>query len=109
EGADLVVTGEGRLDAQSSSGKAPAEVARRAARASVRVALVVGSAEAGAADALVPDVRTPDVGTPHVRAPGAPVAPEVVELTRLAGSPEASLADPARWIEAAAATLAART
>src|SRR5699024_8321054 len=104
EGAGLVVTGEGRLDAQSSSGKAPAEVARRAARASVRVALVVGSAEAGAADALVPDVRTPDV-----RAPGAPVAPEVVELTRLAGSPEASLADPARWLEAAAATLAART
>ena len=88
---------------------AQAEVARRAARASVRVALVVGSAEAGAADALVPDVRTPDVGTPHVRAPGASVAPEVVELTRLAGSPEASLADPARWLEAAAATLAART
>lgn len=119
EGADLVVTGEGRLDAQSSSGKAPAEVARRAARAGVRVALVVGSAEAGAADALAhdaltydaltPDVRTLDVGTPHVRTPGAPVAPEVVELTRLAGSPEASLADPARWLEAAAATLAART
>lgn len=117
EGADLVVTGEGRLDAQSAAGKAPAEVARRAARAGVRVALVVGSAEAGAADALAhdahdaltPDVRTPNVGTPHVRAPGVPVAPEVVELTRLAGSPEASLADPARWLEAAAAALAART
>ena len=77
--------------------------------ASVTAVREAGAADALAHDALTPDVRTPDVGTPHVRGPGASVAPEVVELTRLAGSPEASLADPARWLEAAAANLAART
>lgn len=90
--ADLVVTGEGRLDAQSAAGKAPAEVARRAARAGVRLALVVGSADPGAATALAADAESP----------------QVVELARLAGSVEASLADPVRWLEAAGARLAER-
>jgi len=84
--ADLVVTGEGRLDAQSVAGKAPAEVARRAARAGARLALVVGSAEPGAAAGLA--------------------APKVVELVALAGSRDASLAEPVRWLEAAGAHLA---
>ena len=42
-GADLVVTGEGRFDGQSAAGKAPTEVARRAAAAGVPVALVAGA------------------------------------------------------------------
>src|SRR6266567_3917262 len=41
-GAALVVTGEGRLDAQTLSGKAPAGVARAAARQSVPVVVVAG-------------------------------------------------------------------
>ncbi|MET7637247.1 glycerate kinase [Streptomyces sp. NPDC005438] len=42
-GADLVITGEGRLDAQSLRGKAPVAVARLAAAHGVRTVAVVGS------------------------------------------------------------------
>lgn len=41
--ADLAITGEGRMDAQSARGKAPVGVARRCARAGVPVVAVVGS------------------------------------------------------------------
>lgn len=41
-GAGLVITGEGRLDAQSLSGKAPVGVARAAARHGIPVAAVAG-------------------------------------------------------------------
>ncbi|MDP2313738.1 MAG: glycerate kinase [Pseudomonadota bacterium] len=41
-GVDLVITGEGRVDAGSLQGKAPATVARRAARRGVPVAIVAG-------------------------------------------------------------------
>lgn len=43
EGVDLVITGEGRMDAQSAFGKAPVGVARRAARRGIPVVAVVGS------------------------------------------------------------------
>ena len=42
-GADLVFTGEGRVDAQTAYGKAPGEVAKRAAAAGVPVVLLAGS------------------------------------------------------------------
>lgn len=42
-GCALVLTGEGRLDAQTSFGKAPAEVAERARRAGVPCAVIAGS------------------------------------------------------------------
>ena len=42
QGADLVVTGEGRLDAQSGMGKAVGGVARRAKRADVPVIALAG-------------------------------------------------------------------
>ncbi|HET9781718.1 MAG TPA: glycerate kinase [Candidatus Dormibacteraeota bacterium] len=42
-GADLVFTGEGRADEQTAYGKAPGEVARRAAAAGVPVVLLAGS------------------------------------------------------------------
>jgi glycerate kinase len=41
-GADLVITGEGSLDAQSLAGKAPVGVARAAARLGVPVVAVAG-------------------------------------------------------------------
>lgn len=44
-GADLVLTGEGRLDAQTSWGKAPAEVARRAGLAGVPCVAIAGSVQ----------------------------------------------------------------
>jgi glycerate kinase len=43
EGAGLVITGEGRLDAQTAMGKAPAGVAKRAARLGVPVAAIAGA------------------------------------------------------------------
>jgi len=46
-GADLVITGEGRIDAQTAYGKAPGEVARRAAEAGVPVLFVAGTRAAG--------------------------------------------------------------
>jgi glycerate kinase len=42
-GADLVITGEGRVDSQTASGKAPGEVAKRALAAGVPVLLLAGS------------------------------------------------------------------
>ncbi|WP_141748114.1 glycerate kinase, partial [Brachybacterium sp. HMSC06H03] len=41
--ADLVVTGEGKLDVQTLQGKGPAEVARRAAAAGLPVLAVAGA------------------------------------------------------------------
>lgn len=47
ERADVVVTGEGRFDAQSLRGKAPAGVLRLAREAGCRAALVAGGVEEG--------------------------------------------------------------
>ncbi|GAB2513314.1 glycerate kinase [Microbacterium petrolearium] len=84
-GADLVVTGEGSFDGQSAAGKAPAHVAELARAAGVPVALVAGR--------IAPDA---DVSA-FVRA---------VSLTELAGSGEAAIADPERWLREAGAALA---
>lgn len=53
DGADLVVTGEGRLDAQTLGGKAPAGVAERARRHGVPVVAVCGQDQLGASDLFV--------------------------------------------------------
>jgi glycerate kinase len=45
--ADLAITGEGRLDAQSLRGKVPAGILRLGRELSVPVAIVCGEAEAG--------------------------------------------------------------
>lgn len=84
--ADLVVTGEGAFDEQSAAGKAPSAVADLAAAAGVPSALVAG-----------------------VIAPVADVAgfAAVVALTELAGSSARAQVDPARWLRAAGARLAA--
>ena len=84
-GASMVITGEGSFDAQSAAGKVPAHVAALAADAGVPVALVAGRI-----------------------VPGAPVGgvAATVALTELAGSAEASLADPAHWLRAAGAAFA---
>jgi len=46
-GARLVITGEGRVDAQTAYGKAPGEVAKRARAAGVPVLLLAGSKGSG--------------------------------------------------------------
>lgn len=65
-GADLVITGEGRLDAQTSMGKLPAGVAARAKRYGKPVVALCGCVAEGAADchaagidAYFPILRTP--------------------------------------------------
>jgi glycerate kinase len=47
KGADLVITGEGRVDSQTAYGKAPGEVARRAQAAGIPTLLLAGSKGAG--------------------------------------------------------------
>jgi glycerate kinase len=45
--ADLVITGEGRVDSQTAYGKAPGEVAKRAQAARIPVLLIAGSKAPG--------------------------------------------------------------
>jgi glycerate kinase len=82
-GADLVVTGEGRFDPTSLTGKATGTVIAAAAAAAVPVALVAGQL----------------IGTP-------PAAAAVVTLAALAGGPGPALADPGRWLGEAGRALA---
>lgn len=72
--ADLVVTGEGRFDAQSLQGKVVGHVLALARLWGTRALVVAGSAASGM-DAL--------------------------ELSQLAGSQAAAVAEPARWLEQA--------
>jgi glycerate kinase len=83
--ASVVVTGEGSFDGQSAAGKVPAHVAAIAAESGTAVALVAGRI-----------------------APGADVSAfaGTASLTELAGSGEAAMADPARWLVEAGAELA---
>ncbi|WP_402840394.1 glycerate kinase [Microbacterium sp. GXS0129] len=82
--ADVVITGEGSYDAQSAAGKVPAHVASLSSAATVLIAGRI----------------TPDADTSAFAA--------ALSLTELAGSPEASLADPRRWLREAAACAASR-
>ena len=85
--AELVITGEGSFDGQSAAGKVPAFVAELAARAGAPAALVAGRIAA-------------DADTAAFAAS--------VSLTERAGSADASLAEPARWLQEAGALLAQR-
>jgi glycerate 2-kinase len=85
-GAGLVITGEGRYDATSGTGKVVGAVRAAARRAGVPVAVVAGLIAGGA-----------EAGPPVRRS---------AELAGLAGSAAAAMADPARWLEEAARRLA---
>ncbi len=83
--AAVVVTGEGSFDGQSAAGKAPSHVAELAASLGVQVGLAAGriSRDAGASRFFA-----------------------TASLTDLAGSRDAAMAEPARWLTAAGAALA---
>lgn len=83
EGADLVITGEGRFDATSLRGKVVGAVVERAGAAGVDVAIVAGQAD-----------------------PAAAAERRVITLTALAGSSEVAIADPRPWLRDAGAALA---
>lgn len=81
--ADVVITGEGRLDSQSLRGKVVGHVDRAARSRGVRTLVVCGQAD-------------PAVAATFDR---------TVELTALAGSVEAAMADPVRWLTEAGEVL----
>nr|WP_201470955.1 glycerate kinase [Microbacterium hydrocarbonoxydans] len=83
--ADIVITGEGSYDGQSGDGKVPSFIAGLAA-------------SAGAAALLAAGRITADSDTALFTASAS--------LTDLAGSSDAALADPARWLREAGAALA---
>ncbi|WP_461514562.1 glycerate kinase [Rathayibacter agropyri] len=83
-GADVVITGEGRFDAQSMAGKVPSYVLGLAQAAGARTLLVAGALEAPT--------------TAFVAA---------ISLTEEAGSTAAALAEPLPHLRAVARTLAA--
>lgn len=83
--ASVVITGEGSYDGQSAAGKVPAHVGAVAAESGVAVALVAGRI---AGDADVSGFAA------------------TASLTELAGSGEAAMADPARWLAEAGAAIA---
>lgn len=76
--ADLVVTGEGRVDASSLTGKVVGEVLSMASKAKVPAAVITGSIEAGVRSSL-------------------PLT--VISLTELAGDEARALADPSRYLQ----------
>ena len=80
--ADVVITGEGRFDAQSADGKVPSYVAGLTAQ-SAQALLVAGQIAAPAQDFAL-----------------------AISLTELAGGPEGAMADPLRWLRQAGAFLA---
>ncbi len=75
--ADLVITGEGRLDAQTLNGKGPSGVARLARAAGRRVVAVVGSAEDSAG------VRAAFDATVTVKPAAMPLAEAMLRTTEL--------------------------
>jgi len=78
--ASVVITGEGRFDRHSTTGKAPGHVAALAQKAGVPAILVAGTIAA-------------DADTSGFAA--------AVSLAELAGDSRAARADPARWLRAA--------
>jgi len=85
--ASLIVTGEGSYDSQSAAGKAPTHIMAVARAAGVPIALVAGR--------IAPDADTAGFAAS-------------LSLSELAGSTEAALADPARWLREAGRRLAQR-
>lgn len=87
-GADLLITGEGRFDATSSTGKLVGTLIDLAGECRVPVAVIAGQ-----------------LAVPPVGSDGSPLWAS--GLADLAGSREAAMADPVRWLHAAGAAAAA--
>jgi len=92
-GADLVITGEGRFDETSLTGKTCGTVIAAAGAAGVPVAVVAGQASDGVS------AREPGLD-------GVPGLTAVLTLAGLAGGTAGALASPRRWLRRAAGRLA---
>ena len=95
DGADMVITGEGKLDSQSLGGKVVIGVARAAAKRGVPVVAIVGGADYGAeaawaegVTAVFPISRLPqdfELLKPHSDENLAFTAENVLRLVKSAG------------------------
>lgn len=86
--ADLVVTGEGRTDAGSLRGKVVGGVAALAAAAGKPCVVISGQVEIGRREGAAHGID------------------ETFSCAELAGTPQAAMVEPRRWLEAAAAQAA---
>ena len=87
-GADLLITGEGRFDATSGTGKLVGTLIGLAGEHKIRVAVIAGQ-----------------LAVPPLDSDGRPLWAS--GLADLAGSAEDAMADPCRWLRAAGAAAAA--
>src|SRR5215470_11259063 len=129
--ADLVITGKGRFDETSLTGKTCGTVIAAAAAAGVPVAVVAGQAVLARGGTLLASTPPPRPSSSRGQAPGphgpeppaglkapflrpgalalpddGPVLSAVVTLTALAGSTADALAGPRRWLRRAGERLA---
>lgn len=81
DGAALVITGEGGLDDQTLMGKAPAGVAQRARRKGLKCIAIGGGIDKEHEGRLKSEFE------------------KIYSLSAFAGSPEAAMHEPARWLE----------
>lgn len=93
ESADIIVTGEGRFDHQSASGKVPSYVTELARRATS------GCDGAGAGRVVMLVAGAIEAPTDHFA--------QVRSLVDLAGNLEGAITEPLRWLREAGASLAA--
>ncbi len=82
DAADIVITGEGRLDAQTAEGKAPAGVARLARAAGKPVYAIVGDSAGGEEifDAVITILRPPLSATEAINRAGQLLRQRAAEL-----------------------------
>jgi len=92
-GADLVITGEGRFDETSLTGKTCGTVIAAAAAAGVPVAVVAGQVSDGL------KAREPGLD-------GVAALASVIALAEMAGGTAAAMAGPGRWLRRAGVRLA---
>jgi glycerate kinase len=95
DGADLLITGEGRLDTTSYSGKVVGAAASRATEAGIPLAIVAGQSHLMRDASRERDAEAASLET-------------VLVLSHLAGSVAAAVQAPQRWLRAAGAELARR-
>ena len=84
QAADLVITGEGKLDSQSAAGKGPVQVAQWARRLGKPCVAIAGHIDEDAD-------------------PSGELFAGAFSLTQMAGSSAAAMAEPERWLKATVA------
>ena len=82
DGADLVITGEGRIDSQTAYGKAPGEVARRARQRGVPIVFLAGTRGPGWDQLTDLGIRSVYTLDRQMRQEGGPERQNLAELMK---------------------------